>query len=119
MPGASAAKPEMALAASSDPTPTTFTLPSLSLAMRWTWSIWLRQTGHHGAQNQNSAGLPVRLAPLNSPPSTLVPVNCRVAGTFFGLRPTRYRRSAGQRARSPGRLLPTGLSKPSRTLVTP
>lgn len=33
------------------------------------------QNGHHGVQNHNTAGLPIRLVPENGAPDRVVPVN--------------------------------------------
>ena len=61
--------------------PTTPASPAKSAAAAWTWGIWLLQTGHQGAQNQITAGLPARLAPSKGDPSTWVPVKSSTAGT--------------------------------------
>jgi hypothetical protein len=38
-------------------------------------------TGHHGAQNQKTAGLPARLAPSNVPPSIVEAAKSSASGT--------------------------------------
>src|SRR3569833_181789 len=66
------------MAATSDraATPTNVT-PGLAAATWLTLGASALQNGHHGVQNHSTAGLPIRLAPLNGTPDSVVPVNCR------------------------------------------
>src|SRR5262245_22436327 len=57
-------------------TPTNVTF-GLAAATWLTLGASALQNGHHGVQNHSTAGLPVRLAPLNGAPDSVVPVNCR------------------------------------------
>src|SRR5689334_3861918 len=54
-------------------TPTNVTL-GLAAATWLTLGASALQNGHHGVQNHSTAGLPIRLAPLNGAPDSVVPV---------------------------------------------
>src|SRR5688572_26082299 len=65
-------------------TPTKVTLPSFSFAAAAMSSASPWHLGHHGVQNQNTTGLPARLSPEKSLPSTVLAVNFSCSGTFTG-----------------------------------
>src|SRR3954451_4211490 len=69
-------KPCIAATSERAATPTNVTL-GLAAATWLTLGASALQNGHHGVQNHNTAGLPIRLAPLNGAPDSVVPVNCR------------------------------------------
>jgi hypothetical protein len=77
-------KPCIAATSERAATPTNVTF-GLAAATWLTLGPSALQNGHHGVQNHSTAGLPIRLAPLNGAPDSVVPVNCsRSSATAAG-----------------------------------
>src|SRR5215470_7460866 len=77
-------KPCIAATSERAATPTKVTF-GLAAATWLTLGASALQNGHHGVQNQSTAGLPARLAPLNGAPASVVPVKfCRSSASAAG-----------------------------------
>src|SRR3954469_4683438 len=68
-------KPCIAATSERAATPTNVT-PGLAAATALTLGASALQKGHHGVQNQSTAGLPASEEPLKGAPVRVVPVNC-------------------------------------------